>query len=182
MHFHTKKNILIILLFLTFICVVSYGVYSYYWTRGNMNASGSISIESYDPRVENVFIGESGTGWVNSTITCPEYITEDTTIYCSASFVVSNNGGTPVFIEVFDEEAGFYYVSSELNANASKPTFNWSSKTLEPDESSTLNITIPISTSSSFNSSEAVRVYENVENPFLQVNYRFTIKSTQVHE
>lgn len=177
-----KKLLVLVLLLFAVVGIAGYGVYSYFWTQGEFTGSDDIEIASFDVNVDaysNDFIGRGN--YMN--LTC-----EDTdgsgSATCSGSAEITNRGGTSVVVDVLNgssAEDGSKYMSGTL----SSPSFNWTSTTLAPGESKTLNVEVTLSNiTNDFDSDTAFESDSGIQGSYegyYKIAFNFDLKATQVH-
>jgi len=176
-----KKKIIVIALFLFAVLALGgYGAYSYYWTEGNFSGSTSVEVTAFDPEttIDNSsnFLGSGGT----LHISCPDSTTGNEELTCTGSVEVTNNGGTPITVDVFDGSSS-EYEAYNLNVNPSSPSFNWTEATLSAGESKTLNISVPARVVSDYGSSSPVQTTSPYEGGHVNVAVHMKLRATQVH-
>ena len=129
-----KKTVIALLAIFAIIGVVGYGVYSYYWTQGNITATSYyIELDKFDVSLymDMHFLGE---GWndINESMTGGECENNNNGTYtCTWRQEISNNGSKSVVVEALDIEVSAPYGDSQLAV--SDVTTNWenNTKTLE---------------------------------------------------
>lgn len=146
-----KKIIIVVLFLFTIIGLVGYGVYSYYYTTGTFTTSASVSIGVFDPQTiidgNSDFLGAGGT----LKLVCPPLETgTEESIDCTGSITVKNNGSGNISIEVYDA-SGFGTVDyssgngpMSLDSENITTGFNWTTKTLTPNETAVLTATVSV--------------------------------------
>lgn len=127
-----KKEVKILfILLLIIICVcgaVGYGVYSYYWAKGNFTLRGEgYVIGSFGTNVSGHieggyvdFIGGEHSG--ETTLVCPEKLSLSSENKCYAYFWATNTGETPVRVHLSDfvvdlDQSGSFWNASEVNVS-----------------------------------------------------------------
>ena len=155
---NNKKKILILALLL-FIIVgfAGYGVYSYLYAQKDFSGSDTVSVVAFDPEVEisssENFLGSGGT----VELSCPTSSSGNGTVTCTQELEVKNNGGTNITVTVTPGDSDEYNENHYFEGEASSPTFNWTSRTLSPNETSLYNLfsrislTLPIATDTFWN-------------------------------
>lgn len=140
-----KSKILVLILLFVFISVAGYGVYSYYWTRGDFAGSDTITIESFNPETNasssNEFLGNGGT----VSLSCYNNV-------CEGQFYISNNGSTAIDVEVLNAESDLEIFEpadvygegywDRADVSISGPNFNWTTTTIAAGESEALDISV----------------------------------------
>ena len=198
-----KKKILVLaLLLFTFVGVIGYGVYSYYYTEGTVDtvsASDESSDNviritgSFNPTVESYassgssgsgssggFLGSGGTVYLD----CPETTGGHETITCSATMTVRNEGSTGIYVYYYDTYS--YASSSDATVDADSPDLYWSgegsSETyISSGSSATLNISVDVNvgSTSSISDSEAQLVTEPISSGSLSASVSFRLHASQ---
>jgi len=180
---NNKKKLLIIFLFLfALVGVVGYGVYSYYFTKGEVQSnSDSIEVLSFNPEVSDSegtrFLADGG----SLELECPDSTRGGETLTCTGTLTVTNNGGTDIYLSLDDISTN---VSKDgyIEASAGDASFEWEDETLAPGESTTLTISVPVTAGTSGGaSSDPVEVYNSVQGGSVSVTANFKIIATQSH-
>jgi len=136
-----KKKITLLLALVALLGIMGYGAYSYYWSEEDYeNTSDTITISSFDPRVNNYFIYESDS--YNSYLYC------DTSKYASAGIIectnevsIANNGDTPITVSVDSTEARINFIEDTYisNLSAEAAEFRFGSAESSATTSTSLN-------------------------------------------
>ena len=179
-----KKALVLVLLLLAVAGIAGYGVYSYFWTKGSMSASGDVQVATFDVNTDldsNGFIANGG----KISLTCPDsngngYET------CTGSATITNSGGTSVDVEVLNAQSskhGTKYMDGTVNS----PSFNWTTTTLAPGESKTLEVSVDVtSISNDFDSNTDYESTSGIQQGqyggYLAMTVSFDLKATQVHD
>ena len=178
---NNKKKLLIIFLFLfALVGVVGYGVYSYYFTKGEVQSnSDSIEVLAFDPRI-NTTSGDSFLGSGGSVeLDCPDSTRGGETLTCTGTLTVTNNGGTDIYLSL-DDISTDVSTNGYIEASAGDASFEWEDDTLAPGESTTLTISVPVTAGNSGGaSSDPVEVYDTVQGGSVSVIANFKIIATQ---
>ena len=179
-----KKVLILVLLLLAVAGVAGYGVYSYFWTKGDFSASGEVQVATFNVGFNNgsneSFISTPG----NISISCPDS-SGNGEVTCTGSATVVNNGGTSVVVEVLNGHAS-NYSSNYMYGTVNNPDFDWETVTLAPGQSKTLNVEVDVtSISNDFDSSTAYEASEAIQSGqyggYLSLEVSFDLKATQVH-
>ena len=182
-----KKLLILILLLFAVIGVTGYGAYSYFWTQGSFSGtSDSVSVASFDPETSvNGFVGSGG----SVTLTCPDSTMGNETVDCTGTVTVYNNGGTDITVSTSSISANTNDLSDDnVTATVGTPNFSWSNTTIAANNSENLTITVPVTLSSDFGSSESVSrstpyngdTYDGYDDA-IEVTVDFNLKAAQVH-
>lgn len=176
---NNRKLIILILLLFVVIGITGYGAYSYFYTSGSFTGRDTVEIASFDPQVSGDFLGNGGT----LSLTCPNSEFGNETINCTGELTVSNNGGTYVNVSTSNESVYVspYNSSDDVYAEAGTPTFSWSNSTISPGSSETLTVTVPVTLTSSFGSSESSERTSEYTGEAFTVDVSFTITVEQAH-
>ena len=180
---NNKKKLLIIFLFLFALAgVVGYGVYSYYYTQGEVTSnSDSIEVLSFDPEIyidgNTSFLGSGGSVELN----CPSSTRGGETLTCTGEVTVYNNGDTAFNVEIEDASASESH-NGYIETSVGDPEFSWDYTYLEEGDYATLSISVPVTISGGGASSEPVEVSDAVNGGDVTVTANFKIKATQVHD
>lgn len=188
---NNKKKLLIIFLFLFALAgAVGYGVYSYYYTRGNMKTNtDTIYISSFNPTTYNgTFLGDGGEGGNIAELNCPvEYAGGNDEVICVATTTVHNDGDTSFTLDVSDitvQDELSDRVAGDVNYTIGTPTYSWEKTTVSSSESSELTISVPVTFNNgegSSDSSSAEYVSSPVAGGALELSVSYKITATQTH-
>lgn len=192
MNKNKKKMLAIALLLFASIGFAGYGVYSYYWTKGDFTSIENDSDHSTDQNVifftdqsfdpQATYSGESlgfmGNGG-SFSVTCSD-INSDGNTYCSGSTTVKNNGTSCIYVEV--REAGTY-VENNGSPLSESPSLSWTSTYLKPGDSTELVASggFHFNDAGDATSSEPVEVTEPVSGLSDTVKLYYQLYATQAY-
>ena len=200
---NTKKALIMALLLFTFIGVVGYGVYSYYYTEGSVATPSASGDENADNviRITGSFnptfttggsSGSSGSGGSflaqggTVTLDCPSITGGYETITCTASVTVHNEGSTEISVYYDDEYASAS--SEDVTVSAGSPSLSWGSSSSEysstiisAGSNETLHISVDVNVGSYnyISDNTAHLVTEPVESGTLNAYVSFRIGASQ---
>lgn len=202
-----KSKIVILLLLLLFTGLVGYGVYSYYWAKGTFTGTESITIASFNPQthIENEdFLGNGGVIRLDCSVAqdydSNHYEYEDTDNICHGSLDISNQGDTDITITISEPSANtkwhngdpgkpeYMSPADNMTTSAHTPTFNWTTKTLAPGESESLDVEVYVDVNDGFDDSSAIEATSSISDAddsyhsYIQAYVSFKAKATQVHD
>ncbi len=183
----TKKIVILVLFAIAVIGLVGYGVYSVEYESNTFVTEASVTVGAFDPQTivgdTASFLGSGGL----VTITCPT-ITDDGETICTGSMTVKNNGNGPIVVEILEPDEEDEYSAprvveddSYYEAEVAYPTFSWNSKTLAPNETAILNISVSLQITSDYNSDSEV-TYENgypYESSSGSIDVNFRMRASQ---
>ena len=93
--------------------------------------------------------------------------------------IITNNGGTNIYLSL-DEISTDVSTNGYIDASAGDVSFDWEDDILEPGQSTTLTISVPVTAGNSGgSSSEPVEVYDTVQGGSVSVTANFKIIATQ---
>lgn len=178
-----KKVLVLALLLLAVAGVAGYGVYSYFWTKGEFTASGDVQVATFDVNTDLTdggFISNPG----KISVSCPD-TNGNGSVTCTGSATITNSGGTSVVVEILNGHAsneGHKYMNGTVN----NPDFDWETVTLAAGESKTLNVDVDVtSISNDFDSDTSYEASDPIESGqyggYISLTVDFDIKATQVH-
>ena len=180
-----KKVLVLALLLLAIAGVAGYGVYSYFWTKGEFSASDNVQVATFDVSFSN---GKSE-GFISTpasiNLSCPN-VSGNESVTCTGSARITNNGGTSVVVEILNED-GINESSNNMSGTVYDPEFDWTTATLAPGESKDLDVTVDVTiNSNNFDSDTAIESTSGEGDSYgyggyLNLKARFDIKATQVH-
>ena len=193
-----KKLIVILLLLFAVIGVAGYGVYSYYYTFGEMKTEEADS--EYDDNVISItdvfkpwvsqdsgmsdFLGKGGT----IDLSCPGNISRNQKITCEATVHVENKGTTPirvsysdVFANASSEDVSTSVASSSLSWTNPDDGYDSSTTTISANSSTELHIEVEVNVGDGEYSSsdEAQFVTAPVASGSLRAYVGFRLDATQ---
>lgn len=176
-----KKLFILVLLLFMIIGIAGYGVYSYFYTSGSYTArTNDISIASFNPNIDGDFLGDGGT----LTLTCPESETGSGTVECTGTLQISNGGNTDIDLSISDVLVNLDEISHDnVTAEAGTPVFVWENggTTIGAGNNKRLTVTVPVTLSSDFASSEGYSRDSAYEGEAIGVTVSFKITAEQVH-
>jgi len=195
-----KKLIVILLLLFAVIGVAGYGVYSYYYTFGEMETEEADS--EYDDNVISItdvfkpwvsqdsgmsdFLGKGGT----IDLSCPGNISRNQKITCEATVHVENKGTTPISVSYSDVYANAS--SNDVSTSVVSRSLSWASPdyydssttTISANSSTELYIEVEVNVGDGEYSSsdEAQFVTAPVASGSLSAYVGFRLDATQNHD
>ncbi|MBR2712918.1 MAG: hypothetical protein IKE73_04345 [Bacilli bacterium] len=173
-----KKLFILILLLFVVIGVTGYGAYSYFYTSGSYSGNEEIDIASFNPEIDGDFLGDGG----SLTLTCPESATGNEVVNCTGTLDVVNNGNTPITLSTSNASVSLNNLShDDVSSSAGTPTFSWSDATVSEGNTSTLTVTVPVTLSSHFGSSDGYSRDTAYAGEAIEVRVSFKITATQVY-
>jgi hypothetical protein len=189
-----KKLILVLLLLVALVGVTGYGVYSYYYTQGDVQNESQSDDENviritgeFDPEVDGGGDSSSGNGFLGNggtlSLTCPDTASGHGRITCNGSITVRNDGTTPIYVSVYSASAYTDVITGNVALHAGDPSFNWENgKTLiQPGNSETLSVSVDVSVGSdgSIDTDQGQLVTAPVSAGDFKANVSFTLKASQ---
>lgn len=182
-----KKEVKILfILLLIIICVcgaVGYGVYSYYWAKGNYALRGEgYVIGSFGANISGHIEGNyqdilGGEHDGETTLVCPEKLYFSSPNKCYANFWAQNSGDTPILMHLYDfevdlDQSGSFWTASEVNPSQNDVVVN-------PGERIKIELAVYL-TPSDYTNSTGEEVSDSVGGNDLSLSIRHKMSGTQV--
>jgi hypothetical protein len=183
--------------------LVGYGVYSYYWASGTFSGDDTVTFASFNPQTyidNDDFLGNGGTIRLDCSVSDSSSNYNHSDNICTGSLSISNEGDTDIDISVLDATSSYAFnrgnpgypeymgPANNMSISPGSPSFNWTTTTIEPGESETLEVSVYVEVNDGFDNSDAIHATESISDTssssyhdYYSVSVSFKAKAEQVH-